>query len=220
MSVEPRSVVAVFAKRPVPGGVKTRLTPPLTPDQAARLYWAFTQDTWTRLERWGGAELMLFADEPWEGFAAFTGAVEIQSSGDLGMRMYSCFKRVQSLNFERSLIVGTDSPTLPLARLDEALAALDSPDSAVLGPTSDGGYYLVGCREPRKGMFEEVAWSAETTLEDTRRAFERVGYRTALLASWWDVDEPADLARLRRDSALGECTREVLAELGSPTLVP
>lgn len=127
--------------------------------------------------------------------------------------MYSCFEWLASQEFDQSLIIGTDSPTLPLERLDQALAALETAHDAVLGPTEDGGYYLAGCRRPRPGMFDGVAWSAETTLADTCRAFDRVGYRTTLLAPWWDVDEPGDLERLRKDPGLGERTRRALLEI-------
>ncbi len=149
-------------------------------------------------------------DEPWPGLSLLDERWAKQEEGDLGERMFHCFKSLVDQGFERCLIVGTDSPTLPLNRLEAAFAALDGPGAAVLGPTLDGGYYAVGCCDPRPDMFDQVTWSADSTLTDTMRAFERVGYRTTLLEPWWDVDEPPDLARLRRDPGIGPRTRRAL----------
>lgn len=190
--------LAVFAKRPNPGQVKTRLTPALSAEQAADLYWAMVQDTWALVSKLSGVEPYLFVDQPWEGFEILTAGqpVRIQHGADLGIKMYSCLLRLNECNFKRSIIIGTDSPTLPKAYIQTALELLVDERDAVLGPAEDGGYYLVGCRRPHVEMFAGVSWSSPHTLAETKSAFDAVGYRTHLTPVWRDVDSIDDVRRL------------------------
>lgn len=208
--------VAVFAKRPLPGKVKTRLAKSVGAEAAADLYWAFVRDLWSGLEAWAGAELFLFTDGDWAGFEGLAKAERRrhQAGGHLGRRMYECFQTLKKEQFKQLMIVGTDSPTLPVEYLQEGFSTLGSEDAAVLGPASDGGYYAVGCVAPRQGMFDQVAWSAETTLAETEEAFGRVGYHTSLLPEWWDVDKAEDLKKLRLDEDLGEHVKAWFAARG------
>ena len=193
-----REAIALFAKAALPGRVKTRLTPELTPAQAADFHEVCVRDVWEKIQGLAGEGAFLYSDVEWEPWDLLAGAqVRFQRSGDLGDRMLGCFDELAEEGFQRVLIVGSDSPTLPSAVLRDGLNALQSDDDTVLGPTEDGGFYTVGCRRPHERMFGEVAWSADTTFEQTHSAFRRVGYRTALLPEWWDVDTPQDLARLR-----------------------
>lgn len=195
------TALAVFAKQPVPGLVKTRLMPALSPDAAAALYWAMVQDTWAMASTLPDVELHLFVDQPWQGFDTLAAGrpVKLQAGRDLGFRMYSCMEYLSDQNFKSSIIIGTDSPTLPAAYIQAAFAFLEGENDAVLGPAEDGGYYLVGCRQPRPEMFDGVAWSSPHTLAQTRAAFDAQGYRTRLTPLWRDVDSIEDLQRLAQE---------------------
>lgn len=205
--------LAIFAKRPVPGQVKTRLTPALSPEQAASLHWAMVQDTWALASQLTDVEPHLFVDQPWESFEILTRGrpVLLQPAGDLGHRMFSCFQSLTSHEFKFFIIIGTDSPTLPKAHIEAAFDRLENDDDAVLGPAEDGGYYLVGCRRPHPRMFASVSWSGPETLAQTQAAFDAVGYRTHLTPIWRDVDSIGDLQRLAGEP-VGPSVREWLEQ--------
>ena len=113
--------------------------------------------------------------------------------------MHACFADLHAEGFDRALIVGADSPTLPPDVLRQGLDLLVQDHDAVLGPTTDGGYYTVGCRRPHPGMFARVSWSVETTLTETEAAFTRAGFQNHRLRQWWDIDTPDDFERLLAD---------------------
>ena len=156
------------------------------------------QDTWTLVSKLADVEPHLFVDQPWEGFDSLAGGrpVHIQQGHTLGTRMLSCLQSLTSLSFKSSVIIGSDSPTLPKAHIEAAFDLLENEHDAVLGPAEDGGYYLVGCRRPRPGMFDDVSWSSHQTLAQTRTAFGAQGYRTRLAPLWSDVDSIEDVRRL------------------------
>ena len=199
-----REAVAVFAKAPRPGRVKTRLTAggAWTPEQAAALHRATVEDVVARL-RTAFSDVLLFCNEPFPEW----GELRRQRPGDLGIRMQGCFEDLAAEGYERAVIVGSDSPTLPLERVRAALDALDDDRDTAFIPTEDGGYCLVGCRRPWAGMFDGVRWSVATTLAETAAAFERAGRRVVRLEPWWDVDEPQDVERLRNDPGVGPQVR-------------
>ena len=203
--------LALFAKAPVPGRVKTRLQPALSPEQAAALHEAFVEDTWESLQRLGCKTLYLFSDIDGPRFRelAGPGRVSLQRGEDLGRKMLHCFEDLHAQGHDRIVIVGSDSPTLPRQYLDQAFDLLGEVDAA-LGPAEDGGYYAVGCRRPRSDMFDDVAWSSEETLLQTEAGFRRAGLRSARLPSWYDVDTPGDLVRLAADPRLPSHTKDWL----------
>lgn len=192
---DPRLTLAVFAKAPVPGRAKTRLSPPLGPADAARLCAAFVRDTARKASQLvprptlfhdgGAAEL-----QETLGDTAPNLAWAPQGDGDLGARL----ARVPA----PCLILGTDSPHLPMQILRDALAALARAD-VVLGPADDGGYYLIGLRAPRPALFENIAWSTDRVLAQTLALAQTLGLTTELLPPWYDIDTVADLRRLRGD---------------------
>ena len=202
--------IALFAKAALPGGVKTRLTTRLTADQAAELHLAFVQDTWRKIEAVTPGQAYLFTDQLWEGWGelASSSRIRLQPGGDLGVRMQRCFEDLAGEGVERALIVGSDSPTLPIDCLRRGLESLKEHSDAVLGPCEDGGYYAVGCRRPLAGMFDGVRWSSDQTLADSESALFRVGYQITRLPTWWDVDTPVELDRLAADPAVGPAVAE------------
>ena len=216
-----RDAIALFAKAAEPGFVKTRLTTRLSAEEAAALHTACVLDTWTKLRALEGVQARLFSDRESEAWTALAGGerCRLQRPGDLGVRMHGAFEDLRSEGFERIVIVGSDSPTLPVDQIRQGFAVLDEERDAALGPTGDGGYYLVGCREPRDAMFLNVRWSEETTLDQTVAAFENTGYRVRLLPQWWDVDVPEDLERLRGEP-LGTAVAAWFEEFGGGSTRP
>ena len=202
--------IALFAKAALAGRVKTRLTTRLTPEQAAGLHLAFVQDMWRKLAVVVPGQAYLFTDQHWEGWDELApgSRVRLQPEGDLGVRMQRCLEDLADEGVERALIVGSDSPTLPADYLRQGLDCARNPDDLVLGPSEDGGYYAIGCRRPRAGMFDGVRWSSDHTLADSEAALAAAGYRITRLETWWDVDTPVDLDRLARSPDLGPSVAE------------
>ena len=211
------NAIALFAKAPIPGFVKTRLQSHLSAQQAAALHFAFVQDTWASLSSIEGASLYLYSDQEWPGFLklAGPGRVGLQRGADLGEKMLHCFEELSQQGYCRMLIVGSDSPTLPPDYLRAGFKRLGGVD-AVLGPSQDGGYYAVGCRSAKAGMFEDVSWSTASTLTETERAFERAGLTSERLPAWYDIDTIENLRRLVCEGDVPEYVRRWLRENPGP----
>ncbi|MFW6201431.1 MAG: TIGR04282 family arsenosugar biosynthesis glycosyltransferase, partial [Gemmatimonadota bacterium] len=192
---------------PKPGRVKTRLSPPLSPLAAADIYEACLRDVLAQVLRGPRSAEIRYRDEPAARayFArAFPGvSSRAQPAGDLGHRLEAAFEHAFARGDDRVIVLGSDAPTLPDAVLDEADAALADAD-AVLGPASDGGYYLVGVRArawPRAAaLFEEIPWSTRAVWRMTLKRAAAAGLRIAALRTWYDIDRPGDLGRARRDA--------------------
>jgi rSAM/selenodomain-associated transferase 1 len=124
-----------------------------------------------------------------------------QGGGDLGARMLRALQPLLDVSPDGALLVGTDIPLLTADHLREAEETLRSNGGVVLGPADDGGYYLIGMREPHAGLFEGIEWGTASVLTDTLRAAERIGVEARLVRSAYDVDTIDDLHRLERDLA-------------------
>lgn len=205
------SALAIFAKAPVPGQVKTRLCPPLTPDEAATLHGSFVLDALERT-RTAVTKLKLPIDRylacaPSSTPTFFKIMEERQAvtlldqvGEDLGARMDGAFQALFAQGHQSVMIVGTDVPSLPLEYYGEAYRLLQTND-LVLGPAHDGGYYLIGLKKPVPALFVEVPWSTAEVLRLTRETAERLGLRVALLPDWRDVDTVEDLRALIESAA-------------------
>ncbi len=217
-----RAALIVFAKLPEPGAVKTRLTTLLTPTEAAHLYEAFLHDS---LDAYGHLEadvrLYLAPSEtpvP-EGFAPDGVSVHAQRGKGLGARMLNAFVETFVAGYECVVIIGTDHPTLPLAFVECGFEELNAPLSIVLGPSDDGGYYLLGMNEVYPRLFEGMAYSHPNVFVQTLERAEATGAAVSVLPAWYDVDTPDALRRLIADLASDEAvnaprrTRELLASL-------
>ena len=193
-------VVAVVAKAPRPGQVKTRLCPPLSLENAAELGDAFLRDTVERVRRLEGVQVVIAYTPPEdrELFEALCPGVVLvpQADGDLGRRLAATFATLCGRGVRAVVAVGTDTPTLPLAFVREAFARLDEGADVVLGPADDGGYYLIGLRRLHQSLFEDIPWSTARVFADTADRVERAGLNLATLPGWRDVDTFADLAHL------------------------
>jgi rSAM/selenodomain-associated transferase 1 len=196
------TVLILMAKAPLPGLAKSRLVDGgLDPVLVARLADAFLRDTLDLCARADGARLLVAyaprAAEAWFRTAAPSAELVPQVEGDLGTRIAAAFEAAFARGALRAIAIGTDTPHLPAERLSEAWAALESND-CVLGPASDGGYYLVGLRRPRPQLFAGIAWSTPRVLAETLERARALWLRTITLREESDVDERADLDRLSR----------------------
>jgi len=202
-----------MVKTPRAGAVKTRLVPPLTGAEAASLAASFARDTVESVRRVVRETVIAYA--PDDGRATLEALLDdgglqwlAQRGEDLGARIESAV----SYAFERSpgpvVVVGTDSPTLPPSFVERAVASLSSGESDVaLGPTEDGGYYLVGLRETFGGLFRNVEWSTPRVYRQTADNAARLGLRVLELPRWYDVDTRDDLLRLRDELLSDEAAR-------------
>jgi uncharacterized protein len=206
------AALVIFAKAPIPGQVKTRLCPPLTPDEAATLYGSFVLDMLER-SKTAVARLKLPIDRylacmPSSTLVFFKIMEERQSvnlvdqvGDDLGTRMQHTFETMFMKGYQRVFIVGTDVPSLPLDHYAQALALLTKND-LVLGPALDGGYYLIGLKQMVPDLFVGIPWSTDRVLAMTQEKATILGLKTALLPPWRDVDTIEDLQALIETSAL------------------
>jgi hypothetical protein len=193
----------LFAKRPLPGRVKRRLVPPLSPIEALGIYRAFLEDQIRFVDslRSPSLEVEVCADGPWSAWPVPDGirirlAWTEQGRGDLGRRMLVALRRCQAAGAAASVILAVDAPTVPKSYIDDAFSALDGGCDAVLAPARDGGYVLLGMAEPRPELFREVPWGSAAVLDVTRRRAAQAGIRLAELDPWYDVDDAAAMARL------------------------
>ena len=204
-----RQTLLVVAKRPAPGVTKTRLCPPLSGEQAAELFECFLLDTIELIRRVPGVEraVAYLADgaaqeeETRRYFSALAPdmALIAQRGNHLGERLHHLLSDVLASGSGAAVVMDSDSPTLPPSYLEQAFEILRGPYDVVLGPCDDGGYYLIGLKQPQPRLLCEVQMSTPTVLADTLSLAAQTGLRVGLLPAWYDVDTAAELSRLRRD---------------------
>jgi len=216
-----RRALLIVAKRPVAGQTKTRLCPPLAPDEAAHLYECFLRDTLdvARAAAVAAGAMRYIAYLPRDESAYFHRlapdfALAPQVGASLGERLDHALTHCLRDGFERAVIMDSDSPTLPPAYVAQAFDVLDDADVA-LGPCEDGGYYLIGVKRPQPRLLREVRMSTSNVLRDTLSLAEQAGLRVSLLPMWYDVDTVQELYRLRDElraeaDGLSPHTREFL----------
>jgi hypothetical protein len=210
MPASPSLHLAVFARAPVPGAVKTRLIPRLGAAGAARLQEQLTSMALQRACSLPDADVTLWIagplDDPsvMQTARTFGVALRAQHGDDLGDRMLNAFEA--TLGEPGSmLLIGTDCPAQTVADLELARIALQSAD-AVLQPAEDGGYVLIGMKRPQRALFAGIPWGTERVLDTTRKQAVRHGIALAELATTWDLDRPADLDRARKRGLIDEAS--------------
>ena len=191
--------IIIMAKEPVPGKVKTRLSPSIPPSEATMLYEAMLLDTVDILLSLKVKGKFIFYAPPhstyFERFARLPITILPQSEGDLGLKMRDAFHAVMESSGKPAIIIGTDIPLLTGATIENAARILESTD-IVIGPCVDGGYYLLGMKEYSPSLFEGISWSTQTVLHDTLGAAEILGKGWALTDQLFDIDVAEDLGRL------------------------
>jgi uncharacterized protein len=195
----PVNKLGIFVKSPVTGEVKSRLAPPLDPGQARELYTAFLRDLFERIRQSRLVPTIFLAGERTpevEDLVPPRWPVVPQAGADLGERLRNAFDTLLAPAGARAAIIGSDSPDLPLAHVVRAFRKLKHRD-VVLGPSMDGGYYLIGLRAPSPSLLQGVEWGTPSVLARTVEAVQRAGLTLSMLPPWYDVDDAGSLALLR-----------------------
>ena len=216
------NVLIVVAKRPAPGQTKTRLTPPLSPQQAADLYECFLRDTLDLMRRVPEVRRAI-AYLPIEARDYFTQLAPDfdlipQTGDDLGARLDHALTHYLDQGCERVAIMNSDGPTLPADHLALAFATLSDHADVVLGPSDDGGYYLIGLKKPAPRLLREVRMSTPDVLTDTLTLARTENLRVTQLPQWYDVDDVTSLQQLIAElqtapAAIAPHTRSFLVAL-------
>ena len=211
--------LAVMTKAPQPGRVKTRLVPPLTPEEAAELNKCFLRDTAAAISSVCSRRPVgdvnashSEADTAACGIAVYTPVGAESTYNDIlpadfsllpqrgdkfGERLYFAVEDLFKCGFASVCLIDSDSPTVPAANFAEAVELLSTiEDRVVLGPSDDGGYYLIGVKRPRRQLFEQIDWSTERVLNQTIQRATEMGIKVKLLPTGYDVDDAASLRRL------------------------
>jgi len=226
--------LAVMAKAPRPGKVKTRLQPPLSAEAAAALNVCFLRDTAENIQSVAveGRAQGVICYTPVGDEAAFDGllprgfALIAQRGNEFGERLLSAAGDILSCGFGAVCLIDSDSPTLPSGALRTAVAEMTRPgERIVVGASDDGGYYLIGMKRAEPLLFERIAWSTERVYAETMDRARATGLQLVELPKWYDVDDGETLVVLERELLLGEppafakaegfdarWTREFLAE--------
>lgn len=192
----------VMAKEPLAGRTKTRLSPPLSGQEATELYRCFLLDTLELMDQVGSVQPMIaYLPDEAESFFRRIAPSDFefvaQVGADLGERLDNVLTHCLRSGYRQAVVMDSDSPTLPLAHLWRAFQALDDPTvDVVLGPCDDGGYYLIGLKSPCSALFRGMVMSTSTVKAETVERARQEGLRVAYLPSWYDVDTAMDLDRL------------------------
>jgi rSAM/selenodomain-associated transferase 1 len=208
----------------VAGQVKTRLCPPLTPDEAASLHGSLVLDLLERCQSLKGCDRILAGaptqEHPFFGAmkTRFKVPVWDQVGHDLGARMAHTFQSSLVSPYHAVLIVGTDIPGLTVSLISTAFRSLEHHD-IVLGPTVDGGYYLIGLRSPRPELFEDIPWSTDAVFALTQEKITTLGLTLKILPMLRDLDTVEDLqffiqeSKEQKNQVFSSRTKNVLQEL-------
>jgi len=197
--------LGLMAKAPLAGEVKTRLVPPLTPDEAAALNVCFLRDMAANLdivsETEAASGLVVYtpagAESAFDGVLPERFSLLAQRGASLGERLCNATEDLLRQGYGAVCLINSDSPTLPgsiLIRAIESLAA--EGDRVVLGAAEDGGYYLIGLKHVHRNLFNEIAWSTSDVLARTRQRAAEIDLPVELLPPWYDVDDAETLSRL------------------------
>ena len=197
-----KRALLVIAKRPQPGKTKTRLTPLLSPEQAAQLYECFLLDTLDLARAVPGVNRFILYTPVNEAayFAQLAPDFRLlgQHGQTLGERLDNALTDCLNNGFDQVAIINSDGPTLPAAHISQTFTLLEAAE-AVFGPSEDGGYYLIGLTRSQSRLLREVKMSTPTVLKDTLRLAKEEAVRVSLLPKWYDVDTFTDLQRLIRE---------------------
>lgn len=189
--------ICIFAKPPIPGEVKTRLIPALGVEGAAELAKAMLLDVWNTVKLCAGVRPILATTRPGDfPICLSPDDIWLQGDGDLGQRIERMLNR-GLIEAPAATAIGADSPALTTAHLRAALDALQTND-AVVGPATDGGFYLLALRQCQAGLFDSLPWSCPATLEAVKERLSERSLSIAELEPLFDVDTPGDLLTLEK----------------------
>lgn len=221
--MQKRNALIVFFKWPKPGSVKTRLVPFLTHEEAAQLYEKFVLDTFETVAKLRNSDLFGYVSGEAEESNSLRLALEMmsvkiipQQGTGLAERISNAFRELFELGYRSVAIIGTDSPDLPLSYIEAAFQSLDVAKPALcIGPSEDGGYYLLGMNRFFPQVFQGVPYSSSDTYIETLRTLMPLPLNVFPLRMWYDIDEKDDLRKLIANMKGGELrhSRQVLEAL-------
>ena len=220
------TAIALFVRLPVPGRVKTRLAATIGEHAACQLYQAMVADILVNIGA-SGLPLLLFHDEgdprllP-DSWATAATTISRQPPGDIGVRMAAAFAQCFANGYEQVLLLGSDIPGIDGTVLAAANQALTDHD-AVLLPTFDGGYGLIGLKHgyPHRPLFAGIAWSTDQVFATTLERLHQVGYKPATLTMQRDIDTLDDLRHYQRSPAPAAAfTNHCLAAMVAAGIIP
>ena len=203
MTVDTRCLLVIMAKEPFPGKVKTRLQPHLSSDESAALYTCFLQDRFEEMRDLPGTDVAVaytpaMAVETFTSFVPDSFRLFPQRGSTLTERLTAVTASAFGDRYRFVVVMDSDSPDLPKERVLQSFTLLAEGADVVFGPCRDGGYYLVGLREARGGIFEGIPWSTSRVLQESLARAASLGLTAALLEPWQDVDTFEDLQDLVR----------------------
>lgn len=195
----PKACIVVFAKEPVAGNVKTRLIPALGAERAKRLHVKLMSRLFKVINQLSLCDAQLWVNNNplHPDFAEFKGEHYVQSSTDLGQRMFDAASQVLE-RYQKVIIIGSDCPKMNEAYLEQAILALNKQDvDIVLGPAADGGYVLIAMKAPHKVAFESIEWGTDKVMQQTRQHLQNNKLSWYELPELFDIDRPEDLVNYR-----------------------
>lgn len=224
-----RRALIVVGKAPVAGSAKTRLVPPLSAQDAADLYRGFLLDTLDLADSLGW-ECTSVVHPRGDGrlLAVLLAEMRVelleQRTTGLGDALAYAFEHHLAQGYDTAILIGSDNPTLSARPVQAAWRSLQAGADVAIGPTTDGGYYLIGMREPHLGVFSGIEWSTPHVYGQTLERARQLDLQVHSVPEWYDVDEPDDLERLCTEMAsaparVAQHTRQVLDRLSSVTML-
>lgn len=209
-----KNVIGVFAKTPVEGQVKTRLTPPLSPQEATELYQVMLAETVSEMQKVVGAEVVLFVAGDESYFAERWPELRIvqQQGEDLGQRMAYAMTGELDRGADGVILVGSDNPDLPPEKVDKAFLHLKHVE-VVFCPAEDGGYVLLGESKHNPEIFVDMPWSTEKLVDRTRQRLMFHGLIHRELETWDDVDDVPSVERLLQRSPKSRTAQHIKTRL-------
>ncbi len=210
-----KRAIICFTRVPRPGHTKTRLLPVLTPDQCAGLHWAFLKDLGELYRQMDAHLFVAYVPDPdWEKLKDVLprGSYLPQKGSDLGEKMYRSMKKVLNLGYESVVLTGSDLPMMTTEHLECGFRILEEQDIAI-GPTSDGGYYLIGMKQPNREIFRVEGYGGANIFESTVTAAKDAGLSVGIALACDDVDTPEDLWSLSKTVHPSSHTGQYLARL-------
>ncbi len=199
--------VAIFCKTPSPGFSKTRLSPPLRPEECSLLSTCFIQDLTSTIAEatatTGDSAFAVYTPEGSETalrkLLPLRFQLQLQCDGDFGTRLHHAASALLNGGHAGAILVNSDSPTLPVEILRKAIAAVRCQDAVVLGPAIDGGYTLIGLSQPHPRMFADISWSTSDVYGQTLQRAAELKLPVIELPRWYDVDDAETLRMLEAE---------------------
>ena len=200
MSRKSDNVLILFVKAPRLGAVKTRLQPELTADQSLQLYQAMVEDLAHQFANLDFCDLKLFfypvnAVGEMKTWLGDTFEYYSQHGNDLGEKMQNAITTMLNSNYKKVVLTGSDIPTLDSATIDHAFSSLNE-ENIVIGPSSDGGYYLIGMKKQNPEIFRQISWSSGSVLRQTIEKAKSANLKIVELEEKWDIDTYQDLCKI------------------------